>query len=87
MAGRVLRFANPDLFIALTDPKNARAYIANFDWGDLDAPKYVVWGVEEKIWFEKMTDDEAVIAALIILRDVEIPQAHRVSQMLDEHDC
>lgn len=72
-----------DLELALNKPERARKYIAEFDWGLPDPPKYIVWGLQEKIWFNNMTDEEAVIAAFIILRDVDIPQIWRTAEMLE----
>lgn len=71
-----------DLAEALEDPLEARKYIANFDWNQPDPPKYIVWGLEEKIWFDKMTDAEAVFAAKMILRDIEIPTVMRQADMI-----
>jgi hypothetical protein len=72
-----------DLEIALKNPERARKYVLEFDWGLPDPPKYVVWGLEEKIYFDNMNDEEAVVAAFIILRDVDIPQNWRTSEMLE----
>lgn len=63
----------PDLMELLDDPEEARKYIAGFDWNTPDPPKYIVWGLEERIVFEKMTDAEAIFAAKMIVRDIVIP--------------
>jgi hypothetical protein len=73
-----------DLDIVLNDPKCARNWIEKFDWGQLAAPKYVVFGIDDKIHLESMTDAEAVIAAHIILNDVERPMNFRTKELLDE---
>ncbi len=73
-----------DLELVLNDPKCARKYIHEFDWYPLEAPKYIVFGIEDKIYFEKMTDEEAVIAAHIILRDIDIPMVFRTKELLAE---
>lgn len=78
MAGRR---EDVDLQLVVQDPKCARQYIAHFDWGIPDPPTYVVYGIEDKIFFNNMTDEQAVLAAQIILRDVEIPMAWRTRQM------
>lgn len=78
MAGRK---EDVDLRLSLENPENARAYIDQFDWGLPEPPRYVVFGLDEKIWFANMTDEEAVRAALIILQDVEIPMAFNSKQL------
>lgn len=62
-----------DLALALDDPIEARKYIAGFKWNQQFPPKYIVWGLDEKIHFDRMTDAEAVFAAKMILRDVQMP--------------
>lgn len=71
----------PDLMASCDDPAFARDFIAKYDWGTPDPPKYVVWGLEEKIWFDKMTDAEACYAAKKIIREVEIPMAVNTAQL------
>lgn len=83
MAGRR---EDVDLHLVLQDPVCARKYIKDFDWGVPNPPKYIVFGLEEKISFETMTDAEAVRAALIILKDIEIPMSFRTKETLDEVD-
>jgi hypothetical protein len=78
------RHEDVDLEIVLNDPKCARQWIKDFDWGRLEAPKYVVFGIEDRIYLGQMTDAEAVLAAHIILRDVEIPMNFRTKELLEE---
>lgn len=66
-----------DLELVLTNPKCAREWIRTYRWDATGRPKYVVWGLDRKIWLDKMDDDEAVMAAFIILREREIPHAVR----------
>lgn len=73
-----------DLVIVLNNPRCAREWIAHFDWGPLDAPKYIVFGIDDKIYLDNMTDEEAVVAAHIILHDVEIPMNFRTKELMDE---
>lgn len=67
-----------DLFLLLTDPLEARKWIANYDFS---LPPYLRpdhFYVEETgriVFFETMEDDEAVIAAQAILRQREVPMA------------
>lgn len=70
-----------DLELVLEDPKCAREYIRNFDWGLPDPPKYIVTGLDEKIWFDNMSDRDAVCAAKIILREWEIPMTFKSSKL------
>ncbi len=70
-----------DLAEILEDPVEARKYIANFQWDTDEPPKYIVWGLEEKIHFDRMTDAEAVFAAKMILRDIEIPMAWNTAKL------
>lgn len=72
-----------DLEIVLQDPKCARLYVESFVWDCAPAPEYIVYGIDQKIWFKNMTDDEAVTAALTILRDIEIPRVWRESKLLE----
>lgn len=65
-----------DLEIVLRDPKCAREWIRTYNWG-CKRPEYIVFGADQKIHFATMTDDEAVFAANLILRDVEIKRAER----------
>jgi len=75
--------ADVDMDLVLNDPICAREYIEEFDWSPLDPPKFVVWGADEKIYFASMSDKEAVIAAHIILRDVEKPREYRKKKLLE----
>jgi len=68
MAGRR---EDVDLDLVLLDPAQARHYIAHFNWDLPGPPKYVVYGLEDKIYLENMTDEEAVLAALVILNDID----------------
>lgn len=56
----------------LQDPDEARLYIRSFDWFPLDPPKWVMLDMDEKIYLDNMTDEEAVVAAIIIFEDVEM---------------
>lgn len=71
-----------DLELVLRHPGCARKWILEYKWDADPAPKYVVFGIDEKIFFEHMTDEEAVRAAFIILRDVEIPHLKREIEYL-----
>ncbi len=71
---------NPDILQAIEDPGVAREFIEKYDWGSPGKPLYYVWGLEEKIYFDKMTDAEAVFVARDIIRNYEIPNAHISSQ-------
>lgn len=64
-----------DLWLVLTDPVCARKFIDEFDWSCPPEwrPDKVVLDNERAIYFEKMTDDEAVVAATALLRDVQVP--------------
>lgn len=66
-----------DLDLVLDDPNCARAWVEAYDWGTTEPPKYVVWGVDQKIHLSEMTNEEAVLAAHIILHDVEKKRAMR----------
>ncbi len=65
-----------DLELILQDPKCAREWIRTYNW-DCDPPKYIIFGLDQKITFENMTDAEAVFAATMILRDVEMKRVLR----------
>lgn len=70
-----------DLDLVLNDPVCARKFIADFEWACSPPPQYVVYGIDQKIWFDRMTDEEAVAAAHMILNDVEKQMAWKTSQM------
>ena len=72
-----------DLFLVLTDPKAARAYIRNFSW-DMPAdliPREIVTNTGRVILFKSMTDDDAVAAALELARSIEVPRAEIEAQL------
>lgn len=64
-----------DLWLILTDPIEARNYIKAFDWNC--PPEYrpdkIILDSGRTVNFNTMTDEEAVVAATAILRDVEVP--------------
>lgn len=64
-----------ELWLILTDPKCARRYIADFKWNypPEESPTRIDLDSGRTINFENMTDEDAVIAAQAILRDIEIP--------------
>ena len=62
-----------DLDLRIEDPEFARSYIETFEWGH-PPPKYVVLALDQQIWFERMSDLEAVCAAKYILHAIHIPQ-------------
>lgn len=76
-----------DLELVLRDPVCARQWIEDYLKRQTLAPKFIV--VEEgceivrTIYFDKMTDDEAVEAAFHILQDSEIRQAVYELNLLD----
>lgn len=70
-----------DLSLSLEDPIRAREYIAKFEWDIPDPPKYVCTNFDRYIYFDRMTDAEAVFAAHILLRDIQIPMEMRHKNM------
>lgn len=68
-----------DLWLILTDPLEARRYIEKFDWNCPPEwrPNKVILDSGREVLFEKMTDTDAVAAAMAILRDVEVPMVLR----------
>lgn len=71
-----------DLEIVLKDPKCAREWIRTYNW-ECQTPEYIVFGADQKIYFQKMTDTEAVFAAALILRDIEIKRVMRRKGMAE----
>lgn len=63
-----------DLELVLRNPRCARAWIDGFRWDDIGRPQYLVWGIDRKIYLDNMDDDEAVMAAFILLLNQEIPR-------------
>ncbi len=66
-----------DLWLILTDPIEARKYIDEFFWR---IPRNMRPGAVEvdsgrQIEFKSMTDEDAVVAAMHILRHCEVPRA------------
>lgn len=65
-----------DLEIVLKDPACARKWVKTYNWNEPDPPNHIVidrgleW--ERTVYFESMTDDEAVEVAWLILHDFEI---------------
>jgi hypothetical protein len=66
-----------DLELVVQYPKAAREFIKGVDWGLLPRPSYICFGIDGKIWLDKMDDCEAVLAANLILKDIIIPTAQR----------
>lgn len=80
--------ADVDLWLILTDPEEARKYIAAFDWSCPPEyrPNHIVLESGREIYFSIMSDEDAVIAATAILRDVEIPIVLREKNLIQwEH--
>ena len=71
-----------DLELVLRHPRCAREWIDTYKWDALGRPNYLVWGLDRKIFLDSMDDDEAVMAAFIILKDWEIPSAREEVQLL-----
>ena len=72
-----------ELWLLLTDPKEARKYIGDFDWNlpPKLRPDQIMLDSGKVIKFKNMTDDEAVVAASMLLRDVEVPMIMRSKQL------
>ncbi len=65
-----------NLEFVLKDPKCAREWVNAYDWGTPEKPTFLIldpgteW--EHTIHFEKMTDEESVLAAQHIFRHYEL---------------
>lgn len=55
----------------LDKPEDARHYILNFDWGLPNKPDYAIIEGGEEIYFDKMTDEQAVIIARAIYLGIQ----------------
>lgn len=75
-----------DLWLVLTDPVCARKFIADFDWSYPPEwrPDKVVLDTQRVIYFDNMTDEEAVIAATALLRDIQCPLEMRERQIRED---
>jgi hypothetical protein len=86
MIGMAARREDVDLWLVLTDPKCARKFIEDFDWNC--PPEYipdrVVMDTDRVIFFDKMDDSEAVVAAMELLRSVQIPIEMREKQIHED---
>jgi hypothetical protein len=79
-----------ELWIVLTDPLCAREFIAKFDWNC--PPEYVPDHIivndgepeARKILFKNMNDDDAIVAAMELLRTVQIPQEMRERKICED---
>lgn len=73
---------SPDMHRRLQDPSEARKYIDSFDWGPIPKPKCIVLTAEKSVPLEgdQLSDEDAITAAICILRDVEIPLVMRTAQ-------
>ena len=83
--GENLRFrwmpdSTPDIAKAVEDPKYARKFVSEYKW-DGEPPKYIVWGIDQKVYLHDMSDAEAVFVAKTILREIEIPRAATESKL------
>lgn len=63
-----------ELWLVLTDPEEARHYVQTFDWQQPFIPDRVELDSGRKIFFDKMSDADAVAAAMALLRDIQIPR-------------
>lgn len=72
-----------DLWLVLTDPICARKFINTYDWNCPPEwrPDKVVLSEDRVIRFEDMSDEDAVVAATAILRDVEVPMVMRTKNL------
>lgn len=75
-----------DLWLVLTDPQCARQFIRDFDWNCPPEwrPDKVVMGEDRVIFFNDMTDEDAVVAAMALLRDVQVPIELRNKDLAEE---
>ncbi len=77
-----------EIWLLLADPVEARRYIEEFDWcmpPEL-CPDKVCLDSGRIIYFTNMNDEDCVIAAMEILRSIEVPRIMREkSYELHEH--
>lgn len=76
-----------ELWLILTNPSEARDYIRTFDWACQShlRPTEITLNSGRKIDFRHMTDDDAVVAAMELLRTIEIPMVMSQKQFELEH--
>jgi len=75
------------VWLILADPDSARDYIRTFDFG-VPAnlrPTEITTNTGRTINFHTMTDEDAVVAAMELLRTIEIPLVMNEKQFHDEH--
>jgi hypothetical protein len=58
----------------LNNPAKAREFIDTIEWGPEGKPENVVFGVDDVVFLNNMTDKDAVRAAHFILNTIEIPK-------------
>lgn len=76
-----------DLWIVLTDPRCARAYIASFDWQQPQIPDRIEVDSGRMIDLEQISDEDAVVVASHLLRHYEIPremEERKIAEDLNE---
>ena len=75
-----------DMWLLLTNPFEARRFIHEFDWNLPleDRPDRVIIDTDRVILFDKMDDNDAVVAAMEILRSVQIPLEMQEKQIKDD---
>lgn len=76
-----------DLILVLTDPVAARKYIAGYDFNlppDLRPDHIYIKDTGRVIRFENISDYDAVVAALAILREREIPMAMQEKEEVEK---
>lgn len=70
-----------DIHEILGDPTYARDYVTSFNWNG-PPPKQIVLSAFESVPARgPMSDEEAIRAARILLRDIEIPQIMKEKQL------
>lgn len=65
-----------ELWLIIEDPIRARKYVITYEWAHLPGalrPDRIILDNEREIVFSNMSDEDAITAAITILRDIEVP--------------
>lgn len=77
------RRAIKELVASLHDPKEARNYIRQYNWGGGPrfTPKIFNLNCGRDVDLTSMNDNDAILVALEIVHDIEIPRAEKELQL------
>ena len=72
-----------ELWLVLTDPKEARHYIRFFDWQQPYIPDKIEIDSGRMVDLSCMSDSDAVVVALFLLRTYQVPREEAQKNIME----